>query len=425
MKLEIKQLTRIEGHANLVVDLDNGTLKECRLEVVETPRFFESFLKGQHFTDVAAIVARICGICSNSHTLASLAATEQALGIEVNNQTRAFRRLLAYGEILQSHLLQLVFMAIPDYLGVSSIMALAHSQRDLVTRALRLKKLASGICQLIGGRAIHPVTPCLGGFSRLPEAGELQSLRKELVTTLPSLEHMVDLFADFHYPEFERPTEYLCLKEDDFYPLLSGQLYSSAGISGAISEYHSLLEEYLVPYSTAKFARALADSYMVGPLSRYKNSGHELSPMAKAVAEALGLNQDITNPFAMMKVRLVEVVNCFESSIHLIDRLLLEGVRHDPLPAPGDFGEGIAAVEAPRGTLIHHYRYDKTGRIAMANCLIPTAQNLANIENDLKALVPELLGMPQAEMAQYLQMLIRAYDPCISCSTHALRVSFV
>ncbi len=425
MKLEIKQLTRIEGHANLVVDLDKGVLKECRLEIVETPRFFESFLKGQHFTDIAPIVARICGICSNSHTLVSLAATERAVGIEVSNQTLALRRLLAYGEILQSHLLQLVFMAMPDYLGVSSIMALAHNQRDLVTRALRLKKLASEICRLIGGRAIHPVTPCLGGFSRLPEAGELQVLRKELVGILPTLEYMVDLFTGFEYPDFERPTEYLCLKEDDVYPLLSGQLYSSAGISGDVSEYQSLIEEFLVPYSTAKFARALADSYMVGPLARYKNVGNELSPMAQAVAEALGLNRDDVNPFVMMKVRLVEVVNCFEASIHLIDRLLLEGLRHDPLPPPKGFGEGFAAIEAPRGTLIHHYRYDKGGRIAMANCIIPTAQNLANIENDLKALVPKLLGMPRAEMAQQLQMLIRAYDPCISCSTHALQVSFV
>ena len=425
MKLEIKQLTRIEGHANLVVDLNQGKLKECRLEIIETPRFFESFLKGQHFTDVAPIVARICGICSNSHTLVSLAATEHALGIEVSNQTLALRRLLAYGEILQSHLLQLVFMAMPDYLGVSSIMALAQSQRDLVTRALRLKKLASDICLLIGGRAIHPVTPCLGGFSRLPEATDLQHLRKELVAIFPTLEHMVDLFNGFEYPDFERPTEYLCLKEDDVYPLLSGQLYSSAGISGDISEYESLIEEFLVPYSTAKFARALADSYMVGPLARYKNVGEELSPMAKAVAEALSLSRDDVNPFVMMKVRLVEVVNCFEASIHLIDRLLLEGVRDDPLPAPQGFGEGIAAIEAPRGTLIHHYRYDQGGRIAMANCLIPTGQNLANIENDLKALVPQLLGLPRAEMSHYLQMLIRSYDPCISCSTHALQVSFV
>jgi len=425
MKLEIKQLTRIEGHANLVVDLASGTLQECRLEIVETPRFFESFLKGQHFTDVAAIVARICGICSNSHTLASLAASEQALGISVSNQTLALRRLLAYGEILQSHLLQLIFMAMPDYLGVASIMALAHSHRDLVTRALRLKKLASDMCRLIGGRAIHPVTPCLGGFSRLPESGDLQGMRKQLVDILPTLEQMVELFADFRFPEFDRPTEYLCLKEDDMYPLLSGRLCSSAGISGEVGEYRSLIEEYLVPYSTAKFARSLADSYMVGPLARYKNAGNELSPMALAVADALGISRAVVNPFTAMKVRLVEVVNCCEASIHLIDRLLLEGLNHEPLPAPGQFGEGIAAIEAPRGTLIHHYRYDDQGRITMANCIIPTAQNLANIENDLKALVPRLLGLPRAEMAQQLQMLIRAYDPCISCSTHALQVSFV
>ena len=425
MKLEIKQLTRIEGHANLVIDLEKGELQECRLEIVETPRFFESFLVGQHYTDVAPIVARICGICSNSHTLVALAATEQALGISVTNQTLALRRLLAYGEILQSHLLQLVFMALPDYLGVSSLMALAQSHRELVSRALRLKKLANDLCMIIGGRAIHPVTPCIGGFSRLPEPEDLQGLRKRLVAILPDLENLVDLFADFAVPEFSRPTEYLCLKDDNKYPLLSGRLYSSAGISGEVGEYASLIEEYLMPHSTAKFARALANSYTVGPLARYKNTARELSPMAQKVAAALELTPEVVNPFAAMPVRLVEVVNCFESAIHLIDRLLLEGLQHDPPATPQGFGEGVAAIEAPRGTLLHHYRYNEAGRVVMANCLIPTAQNLANIENDLKALVPQLLDLPRAEMAQQLQMLVRAYDPCISCSTHALRVSFV
>ena len=425
MKLEIKQLTRVEGHANLVVDLSKGELCDCRLEIVESPRFFESLLKGRHYLDVAPIVARICGVCSNSHTLVSLMATESALGVEVSSQTQALRRLLMFGEILQSHLLQVFFMALPDYLGVPSFIHLAHSQRDLVVKVLRLKKLANDLCLAVGGRPVHPVTPCIGGFFSLPEVPGLQVLRKQLVEVLPDVESTVALFAEFDCPQFERPTEYLSLQGQQDYPLFSEQLVSSAGLSGSVMEYESLIEEYSVPHSTAKFARALQESFMVGPLARFKNAGDLLSPMATTVAEALHLTRDTLNPYTALVARLVEVVHCLEEAIHLIDQLLLEGLYSEQLPLVRNFGEGIAAVEAPRGTLFHHYCYDEKGCIIRANCIIPTAQNLANIENDLRALVPQLLDLPRAEMAHQLQMLIRAYDPCISCSTHALQVQFV
>ncbi len=287
MKIEVRHLTRIEGHANLVVDVQKGELRECRLEIVEAPRFFESLLKGRHYSDVAPIVARVCGVCSNSHSLVSLAATEQAFGIEVSAQTRRLRQLLAYGEILQSHILHLYFLAVPDYLGVTSILPLAKSRRDLVTRALRLKKLANDICLAVGGRPVHPVTPTVGGFSALPAAGALQELRRQLVAALPDLEETVDLFATLPIPEFVRETEYLSVAPDDAYPLFGTELQSSDGARIPVGDYRSHIAEYLTPHSTAKFARLGRDSYMVGPLARVKNAFARLSPMARQVAAAL------------------------------------------------------------------------------------------------------------------------------------------
>jgi len=206
MKIEIGHLARIEGHAHLVVDASRGELRECRLEIVESPRFFEPLLRGRHYDDVAPIVSRICGVCSNSHTLVSLAATEAALDIPISDQTRRLRYLLAYGEILQSHILHLYFMAAPDYLGVGSIFPLVRSRRDVVTRALRMKKVANDICLAVGGRPVHPVTPCVGGFSTLPEPASLRDLRRRLVGVLPDLEATVDLFGSLPLPAFDRPT---------------------------------------------------------------------------------------------------------------------------------------------------------------------------------------------------------------------------
>lgn len=425
MKIEIPSLARIEGHARLVVDAGNGELKECRLEVFESPRFFEGLLKGRHYRDVAPIIARICGVCSNSHTLVSLAATERSLGVEISEQTRNLRRLLAYGEILQSHLLQLYFMAVPDFLGVNSIFPLAKSRRELVLRALRLKKLANDICHLVGGRPVHPVTTCVGGFSALPAAQDLLELRRRLVTAVPDLEATVDLFATFEFPVFERETEYVSLGAEDGYPLLSQTLVSSDGVRAMAADYKGVIEEYLVPHSSAKFARMTRETYAVGPLARLKTGFDKLSPMARKVAAALGLAADTVNPYLNLLARLVEVVHCFEEAIHRIDDVLVAGLKQPAIAVPDGGGQGAAAIEAPRGTLFHAYRYDERGCIAEADCVIPTAQNLANIEADLRALVPALLDLSREELTRRLEMLVRAYDPCISCSTHLLRVDVV
>ncbi len=425
MKIELNHLARMEGHANLVVDAVDGAIKECRLDVVESPRFFEQILKGRHYSDVAPIAARICGVCSVSHTLASLAATEQALGVAVSDQTRGLRQLLSHGENMQSHLLHLFFMAAPDYLGVSSLTELARDRRELVSRALRLKKTANDLVRVVGGRAVHPVTTCVGGFSALPEVADLQEVRRSLVAALTDLEETVALFADFELPWMARETEYLCLRTGQDYPGLDGDLFSSEGVSCPVVRFKTMISEYHQPHSNAKFARATRENFMVGPLARYKNAGEHLSSMAKKVAEALGLNRTTVNPFEANYARLVEVVHYLESSVHLIDDLLLKGLKPESVWVPPVGGRGAAAIEAPRGLLFHSYAYDENGRIESADCVIPTAQNLGNIEADLHHLAPSLLRLPRTEMARHLEMLIRSYDPCISCSTHLMKIDFV
>jgi len=392
---------------------------------VESPRFFEGMLVGRHINDVAAIVARICGVCSNSHTLVSLAASEAAMGIEISNQTKRLRRLLAYGEILQSHLLQLYFMAIPDYLGVNSILPLAKTRRDLVSRALRLKKMANTLCQCIGGRAVHPVTLRPGGFATLPTPAALQAVRKEMVAALPDLEATVDLFLSLPVHPFERETEYFSLAPESGYPLFGEQLISSDGVDLPVQDFRDGVKEYLVPHSTAKFARLTRNEFMVGPLARYKNGAARLSPMAKQVSKALGLTLETVNPYHALRARLVEVVHCVEEAIHLIDETLINGLSDETPAFDIKEGRGCAAVEAPRGTLFHCYEYDESGCIIKADCIIPTGQNLGNIEADLRALVPQLLELPREEMTLRLEALVRAYDPCISCSTHLLKIDFV
>ncbi len=422
-RIALDYLTRIEGHAHLVIDREQGKISACRLEVVETPRFFEAMLQGRHYSDVATIVSRVCGVCSISHTLTSLMATENALGIEVPPQAQLLRKLLSYGEIVQSHLLQLYFMAVPDYLGVASLFQLLEDHQELVARALHLKRTANRICELVGGRPIHPVTTCIGGFSARPETSDLKQLRQELVAALPDLEATVELFAGFSYPKFSREREAICLQPEPGYPLHGKQLLSSQAGNYPVSDFQQLLEEYLSPHSTAKLAKTARGSYMVGAQARLCNAAEHLSPMAQKVSAVLELQAIASNPFDNLKARLVEVVHYIEEALRAIDELLLRGMGQVRNQAPATSGgEGTAAVEAPRGLLFHHYRYASNGLLEQANCVIPTAQNLASIEADLSAMLPELLDQPDEQLQKQLEMLIRAYDPCLSCSTHQLKI---
>jgi coenzyme F420-reducing hydrogenase alpha subunit len=423
-KITLNHLTRIEGHAHLVIDKKAGKIESCRLEVVESPRFFEALLKGRHFSDIAPIVARVCGVCSISHTMASLMATEDALGIEPDPRAQVLRQLLSQGEILQSHLLQLYFMAAPDYLGVPSIFQLLTQRSDIFNRALRLKRTANRICEVVGGRAVHPVTTAIGGFSALPEASELKQLRQQLVDALPDLEATVELFADFDFPEFSRPTEQVCLKQSGQYPLHARRVISSCGIDQSVAQFKASIDEYIVPHSTAKMARTERGHYSVGALARVKNSYLRLSPMAKKVATALRMDTETDNPFHGLKARLIEVIHFVEEAIHAIDDLLLHSftrARATAMPKGG--GQGVAAVEAPRGLLFHAYSYDSDGLLESADCIIPTAQNLASIEADIESLLPAMLDLPDEQLKQRVETLIRSYDPCLSCSTHQLRVA--
>ncbi len=425
-RIELDYLTRIEGHAHLVIDRAAGQVVDCRLEVVETPRFFEALLQGRHYSDVATIVARICGVCSISHTMASLMATEDALGIEVPQPAQLLRRLLSYGEIAQSHLLQLYFMALPDHLGAVSLFQLLDERQELVARALRLKRTANRICEVVGGRPIHPVTTCLGGFSAKPEANQLKLLRQELMEALPDLEASVELFAAFSYPDFSRQRETLSLASEEQYPLHGRTLYNGNQDRYPVTSYRQQIREYLSPHSTAKLARSARGSYMVGSQARICHAADQLSPMAKKVASALQLDPQGRNPYKNLQARLVEVVHAFEEAMHLIDELLLRGmaqVLSQQSPQAG--GQGTSAVEAPRGLLLHSYLYDDEGLLQQADCIIPTAQNLAAIEADIQELLPQLGDLPEAELRKQLEMLIRAYDPCLSCSTHLLKIDLV
>jgi coenzyme F420-reducing hydrogenase alpha subunit len=425
-RINVHYVTRVEGHGNIVVEVGDGKLKDCRFEVVEAPRFFEAMLRGRHYTEASPITSRICGICSTGHATTSVQATEKALGVEPSEQTRLLRKLAFFGEILDSHVLHAYMLVAPDFFGVGSVIPLASSHTDVVLRALRMKKLAGDLCAVINGRHTHPIAMVVGGFTHLPQTQELEALRQRLEASRADVDATVELFSSLAFPAFERETEYISLSLPDEYAFIDGEIVSSDGAVLPLEAYQKVTNEYLVEYSSAKLTRHAREAYMVGALARFNNNYAQLHPRAKSAANAFGLRPKVTNPYLNTAAQVVEIVHCIEEAIKTIDSLLERGIQAEvPLPVQVKAGEGVGACEVPRGLLIHHYQIGQDGRLTGANCIIPTNQNIANIEADMVALVPRIVNKSRDAMRLDLEMLVRAYDPCISCSVHVIQVDGV
>jgi len=424
VNINVHQLTRVEGHGNIVLNARDGKIDELRWEVTESPRLFEVMLRGRYYVDAPHIASRICGICSISHTTASIQATEAAFGIQPSEQTLLLRKLLYNAEILESHILHILFLAAPDFLGVGSVFPLVETHKDVVLMALRLKKLAYNLAELLAGRKTHPISCMVGGFAKLPKLGELKAIEARLEQALNDLDATVGLFKTLSIPDFARETEYIALKDPKEYAFISGQIASTDAGIAPLDKYLEVTNEFCVPHSTAKYTKNKRDSYMVGALARFNNNHDQLLSRAKTAAKELGLSAPCHNPFMITVAQLVECVHAVEESISLIGQLLTRGLKEENNGVKVRAGRGIGAVEAPRGILFHDYTYDKNGTLTSANCIIPTNQNHNNIQKDMEALVPTILSRPEDEIRHTLEMLVRAYDPCISCSAHLLSLSF-
>ena len=418
--IAVKPLSRVEGHGNIHIRIEDGVLQEASWEVVETPRFFEAMLVGKHWENAPYICGRICGICSIGHTLASIRAVENGFAIEPSSQTAALRLLLKHMETLQSHVLHLAFLVAPDFLGTGSVLPLTKSHPEAVQRALRLKLLANDACDLIGGRRMHPTRTVVGGFTMLPDKAQLDLLLRRLRAAAPDLAATAELFASFTIPDFVRETEFVSLKGETDYPFIGGALMSSDGVERPEAGYLAMTNEYCTPASTAKWAKLSRPSFAVGALARCNNNFHLLHPTARAVAESFGLAPVCHNPFMTNIAQLVECVHVMADAARLIEELLDRSFTEPRQPVQSRAGLGVGAEEVPRGILYHAYEFDDAGRILHADCVIPTGQNHANILHDLEALARSwaAAGTPDLEIERLACMLVRAYDPCISCSVH-------
>jgi sulfhydrogenase subunit alpha len=419
--IKIDHLARVEGHGGITVNLEGNAVKEVQFDIYEGARLIEALVVGRKWEDIPQIVSRICSICSAAHNLTAIKALEDAFGLEVTPQTRALRDLLYRGESIESHALHVFLLAAPDYLGYPSAIAMAADLPEAVKLGLRLKKLGNTIQEIVGGRAVHPVNSIPGGFGKTPGFDQLFALRRDLLQGLSDAEAMIDVLATLPPAEFcHTPTVFAGLDTGGDYGYYEGNLLRvSTGKTLPAAQYRKLTNEAPVPHSHAKHSRYQKKPFMVGSLARLTLFGDKLSAKALTAAGKLGLAIPSDNPMDNNKAQAVELLYDVEYALQSVEKMLHEKIKPEaPAAVKPKAGTGTAATEAPRGTLFHSYTFDAAGKVTAADVITPTAQNLACCEYHFRAAVDQDAEKNPAVLGKHLEMIARAYDPCISCSVH-------
>src|SRR5271157_3117561 len=423
----IEHLARVEGHGGITVELEGDAVGDVRFDVFEGARLLESLVGGKRYDAVAPILSRVCSICSAAHTLTSLKATENAFGIRVSPQTELLRELMFRGESIESHALHLFLLALPDYLNYPSAIALAADKPAAVLLGLRMKKLGNLIQETIGGRAIHPVNAVPGGFGKPPTVDQLIELRSGLTQGMADSDAAIDVMASLPAADFcHSDTVYAALRSPNLDSYYSGDevMAVSDGNRAIVhaADYRSLTNEQSLPHSHAKHSNFRGKPFMVGSLARLTVNPRRLTGRLAVAMKRLKFQLPADNPMDNNKAQALELINDVERALEIIERLLRDGVQ-DERPAKVNVraGTGTAITEAPRGLLIHSYTYDDQGRIVSADVITPTALNAASMELHFRRAVEQSVERDEAVISRRLQMIARAYDPCISCSVHLVR----
>jgi coenzyme F420-reducing hydrogenase alpha subunit len=415
---KIDYLSRVEGETGISAEIRDGEVT-VRAGVFEAPRFFESFLRGRHYSDIADFTARICGICPVAYQMSAIHAIERIFGVEVEEPIGELRRLLYCGEWIESHALHIYLLQGPDFYGAES----AWAKKDylpIAKRGLSFKKLGNRILALLGGRPIHPVSVKVGGFSKLPEKKSLLSIIPDLGDAYVESLSEIERAARLPFQENAMDTECVSLCAPREYPMNHGNVISNRGINTPMAGFFAMVRESQVKHSTALHSKIRKDNhespYLVGPISRVNLNAEKLPEEITTTMKKCGISLPIMNTRMGIIARSIELSYALHEAMRIIRAYKAPSepsVRFEPRE-----GEAAWITEAPRGILIHRYELDHGGYVKDCTLIPPTSQNLAQMEIDLRDFIQNHIDKPVEFLKKESEKIVRSYDPCISCSVH-------
>ncbi|MFA6587464.1 MAG: nickel-dependent hydrogenase large subunit [Patescibacteria group bacterium] len=419
-----KEITKVEGAATLDVKIKAGKVEYCRFGITEYKRFYTQAMRGKLYRGLPALLARICGTCSNAHLLCSIEACEHALGIQPTEQSMIMKHLTMYGLNIRDHALHLYLFALPDMYGKDSFLSFNENdpeQHQILHDAFDIKAAGNYLSIIIAGRSVHAVNPSIGGFLKVPTVDEVKEAIHKLEHIRPAVLRTVERFEKCQY-KFDRKTHFMALVNNPF-SFLDGEIASDL-TDERIQEkdFRNHLEHKVIPYSQASGYEFKGETYMVGALARLNLAKESLHPKTKADLKSTLAKFPSTNIFDNNLAQAIEILHSVDQSI---DYLTNTKFQKEALVQPTKkSGIGIGVVEAPRGTLYHKVDIGEDGLVKEGEIVVPTGQNQINIEQDMAKHLQEILPTdPDQETIQLeLEKIIRAYDPCMSCASHFLKI---
>lgn len=416
--IKINQIDKIEGHAGFVGDIVDGNVQKARFEVIMGIRLFERIMVGRSYEEAANISARICGVCPVVHYLTALKAVESALDIKIPSDAEIMRKILMLGQFIQSHTLHVYFLSLSDFFDISEAGSLVKKFPQYTKLALNVREYGNELIHIFGGRTVHPVSCKIGGFRVVPKKDKIEKLLKQSEKILKQAIELGEFFAELPYPGFSRDTEYVALKDNKEYSIYDGNITSTKGLNIAPEKFENNIEEVQLPYEAVKRVKKNDKEVMVGALARLNLNHNKLNKEAHKLLKKAGLILPSSNSFFNILAQMIEIIDCVEESRKLLEKILKSELKNISVNYKLKKGYGVGAIEAPRGTLYHAYEIDNKGKITKINIITPTAQLISNMERDLEQYLPNIKDLPDKERERKIKMMIRAYDPCITCSVH-------
>jgi coenzyme F420-reducing hydrogenase alpha subunit len=429
LDLSLKEISKIEGAAALDLSIKNNQVDKVEFKITEYKRFYTQAIKNKSALAAPQLLARICGTCSNAHIMAALEAVENALQITPSAQTMTLRHLIMNGLMIRDHALHLYLFVLPDLYNQDSLLDFDENdphQHQLLHQALAVKQAGNQLSILVGGRSVHAPLPILGGFLKLPDPTKLAAVINQLQQIRPAVLNLIQIFLNCSFT-LNHQIPYLATKNPDF-SFLTGDIAASDGSTIPPHQYRSKLKHVALPYSQASAYTYQNTSYMVGALARLNLNRQSLNPHTQKDAKQALAVFPSNNVFHNNLAQAIEILHCLDSSLQTLKSASFK--PEPPIKPKTATGNGFGIVEAPRGILYHHLKI-KNNIVTDAEILVPTGQNQLNIEADIKLLVnqalkkqPKLTDDFKQKLEHDIEVLIRAYDPCMSCASHFLKVNW-
>lgn len=416
----IDNITKIEGHSTLEIRIKEKKVESVQLQITESKRFYTQAIRGKSALSLPLMTSRICGTCSIAHLSACSEAVESAFGYEISEQTQLLRKLSMYGMMIRDHSLHLFLFCLPDIFGKDSVLDFDESQSDMIRKAFAIKSAGNNLSKVVAGRAVHATFAEVGKFSHIPEKEQVRAVINELKSVRDYVIEFIEIFYNCDF-KLIRDTDFVSIVTDD-YSFLDGMIEDSTGFCVLSRKYSDYLEKVVIPYSEATGYKFEGREHMVGALARMNLNRNNLHKETRSdMSKFLGVFPS-KNVYNNNLAQAIEILHCIDHSVELLEANEFREENHEPVVIRA--GHGVGLLEAPRGTLFYSLNIDDSGKVRDGSIIVPTQQNQICMEKSVAELVEQKIDMERKDLEFEIEKLIRAYDPCMSCASHFLKINW-